>query len=259
MMYIAVYPVCYLRHSSATCRLSVSHTGRTEYSLDKRVRHCTSLLSLIDMLTTRLSSYEEQSLGVFEAGPADEDEEPDLEKAPQRERIGKYFGWHLRRQVAFDIWWLVWAIFAICIIERTKIMDDENAPWFNLFRIGASSAVAVHLIPAADVGGVTLSVFELVSAFGGIGLTLGIPTHNYAFTGAFGPLSKLVVIIIMVRGRHRGLPVAIDRASECCLLSRPKPDADVRGGQSHASRRLATSLGGECQDGSCDYDFHFRC
>lgn len=57
-------------------------------------------------------------------------------------------------------------------------------------------------------------VFELVSAFGGIGLTLGIPTENYAFSGAFGPLSKLIVIIIMVRGRHRGLPVAIDRASK---------------------------------------------
>ncbi|RPD81556.1 TrkH-domain-containing protein [Lentinus tigrinus ALCF2SS1-7] len=135
--------------------------------------------------------YEEKSLGVFEAPPEDEDEEPDLnEKVPRRERIGKYFGWHLRRQVAFDIWWLVWAIFLICIIERTKIMDDDNAPWFNLFRI----------------------VFELVSAFGGIGLTLGIPTENFAFSGAFGPLSKLVVIVIMVRGRHRGLPVAIDRA-----------------------------------------------
>ena len=61
------------------------------------------------------------------------------------------------------------------------------------------------------------AVFELVSAFGGIGLTLGIPTENYAFSGAFGPLSKLVVIVIMVRGRHRGLPVAIDRASKSFL------------------------------------------
>lgn len=53
----------------------------------------------------------------------------------------------------------------------------------------------------------------MVSAFGGIGLTLGIPTDNFSFSGAFGPLSKLIVCIIMLRGRHRGLPVAIDRAS----------------------------------------------
>lgn len=57
-------------------------------------------------------------------------------------------------------------------------------------------------------------VFELVSAFGGIGLSLGLPSDNFAFSGAFGPLSKLVVIVIMIRGRHRGLPVAVDRASK---------------------------------------------
>jgi hypothetical protein len=30
--------------------------------------------------------------------------------------------------------------------------------------------------------------------------------------GAFKPLSKLVIVMVMLRGRHRGLPVAIDRA-----------------------------------------------
>ena len=58
-----------------------------------------------------------------------------------------------------------------------------------------------------------VAVFEMVSAFGGIGLTLGIPTENFSFSGAFKPLSKIIVCIIMLRGRHRGLPVAIDRAS----------------------------------------------
>ncbi|OSD05765.1 TrkH-domain-containing protein [Trametes coccinea BRFM310] len=153
--------------------------------------------------------YEEKSLGVFEASPEDEDEEPNLnEEQPRHERIGKYFSWHLRRQLAFDIWWLVFAILAVCIIERTKIMDDDNAPWFNIFRI----------------------VFELVSAFGGIGLTLGIPTQNYSFSGAFGPLSKIVVIIIMVRGRHRGLPVAIDRAILLPEDLKPNKAADQASG-----------------------------
>jgi hypothetical protein len=31
-------------------------------------------------------------------------------------------------------------------------------------------------------------------------------------SGAFSPLSKLIIIAVMIRGRHRGLPVAIDRA-----------------------------------------------
>lgn len=158
-------------------------------------------------------------MGVFEASAEDEEEEPTLSEAtPRRQRVFQYFGWHLRRQVAYDIWWLVSGIFLICIIERTKIMDDDNAPWFNLFRI-CEYLLSVFAMSLTGV----LPVFELVSAFGGIGLTLGIPTENFAFSGAFGPLSKLIVIVIMVRGRHRGLPVAVDRASTylysvCCDL-----------------------------------------
>jgi hypothetical protein len=49
------------------------------------------------------NSYEERSLGVFEAPPDDEDEEPSEElKAinSRKERIGRYLGWHLRRQTS---------------------------------------------------------------------------------------------------------------------------------------------------------------
>lgn len=35
---------------------------------------------------------------------------------------------------------------------------------------------------------------------------------NYSFSGALHPLSKLIICLVMLRGRHRGLPVAIDRA-----------------------------------------------
>jgi hypothetical protein len=55
-------------------------------------------------------------------------------------------------------------------------------------------------------------VFELVSAYGSIGLSIGLPNANYSTCGAFHPLSKLVVCLVMIRGRQRGLPVAIDRA-----------------------------------------------
>ncbi|KAH9477208.1 Low-affinity potassium transport protein [Psilocybe cubensis] len=135
--------------------------------------------------------YEERSLGIFEAPPDDENDEPaDLNQIPEgTERVGRYLGWHMRRQLSIDIWWLVWAVFLVAIIERGNIMD-ESKKWFDLFRV----------------------LFELVSAFGGIGLSLGFPDDNFSFVGAMSPLSKLVVIVIMVRGRHRGLPVAVDRA-----------------------------------------------
>jgi Trk-type K+ transport system membrane component len=51
-----------------------------------------------------------------------------------------------------DIWWLVWGIFLVSIIERHNLLDDSKK-WFDMFHV----------------------IFELVSAFGGIGLSLGFP------------------------------------------------------------------------------------
>ncbi|KAJ7468718.1 potassium transporter [Mycena latifolia] len=134
--------------------------------------------------------YESESLGVFEEPPPEEDEEPtNLETFEPRERVGRYLLWHLDRQMSIDIWWLVWGVFLVAVIERHNLLDDEKK-WFDMFRI----------------------VFELVSAFGGIGLSLGFPDDNFSFSGALRPLSKLVIIVIMVRGRHRGLPVGVERA-----------------------------------------------
>jgi len=134
--------------------------------------------------------YEERSLGVFETNVVWNEDEPGLSEATTRgERIGKYLGWHLRRQLALDLWWLIIGVWLVCIVERTNMMDPGK-PWFDLFRI----------------------CFELVSAFAGIGLSMGTPNNNYSFSGEFSPLAKLVVIVIMLRGRHRGLPSAVDRS-----------------------------------------------
>ncbi|KGB77669.1 potassium ion transporter [Cryptococcus deuterogattii R265] len=129
--------------------------------------------------------YEEKSLGLF----GDEVEEDVLsEEGSGAHAVAKYIGWHARRQLAFDIWWLAFALWLVCIIERGHIDNDQE--WFNIFNI----------------------LFELVSAYATVGLSLGVPYDNYSFCGGFRKLSKLVVIIVMLRGRHRGLPVAIDRA-----------------------------------------------
>ena len=56
------------------------------------------------------------------------------------------------------------------------------------------------------------SVFELASAYGTVGLSLGGTDTHYSLSGSLHPLSKLVIIAVMLRGRHRGLPAAIDRA-----------------------------------------------
>ena len=55
-------------------------------------------------------------------------------------------------------------------------------------------------------------MFETVSAYGTVGLSLGVPYNNYSFSGAWQSLSKLILMTVMLRGRHRVLPMAIDRA-----------------------------------------------
>ncbi|KAJ3875588.1 cation transport protein-domain-containing protein [Lentinula edodes] len=144
----------------------------------------------IAMSVRSTNVYEEQSLGVYRESMIT-DEDPDFQLSGPRMTVwSKYLAMHARKQLSFDMWWLGLALFLVCIIERPNLDDTSKATWFNIFNI----------------------VFELTSAYGTVGLSLGIPTANYSFSGAFRPLSKLIVCLVMLRGRHRGLPVAIDRA-----------------------------------------------
>lgn len=128
----------------------------------------------------RTNVYEEKSLGVY---GFEEDEDDDTQTAPS------YIGTHLRRQLSFDLWYVFLGLFIIAIAEggRLSNQDDYN---FQLFTV----------------------LFEVVSAYGTVGLSFGYPTANTSFSGQFGVVSKLVIIAMQIRGRHRGLPYALDRA-----------------------------------------------
>ncbi|KAF2822454.1 potassium transport protein 1 [Ophiobolus disseminans] len=95
---------------------------------------------------------------------------------------------HLQKQLAYDIWFQFLAFFLVCIIERGHILRSD--PGFDVFSI----------------------LFEVTSAYGTVGLSTGIPGQNYSLSGSFASLSKVVMLFVMVRGRHRGLPLAIDRS-----------------------------------------------
>ncbi|CDO78022.1 hypothetical protein BN946_scf184907.g12 [Trametes cinnabarina] len=145
----------------------------------------------IAMSVRSTNVYEEKSLGIF---PDEDDLTPDeafSSTAGNRASVwGRYLAMHARKQLSFDMWWLGLALFLVCIIEKDGLEDQSNNDWFTIFNI----------------------VFELVSAYGTVGLSLGVPYANYSFSGALRPLSKLIICAVMLRGRHRGLPVAIDRA-----------------------------------------------
>ncbi|KAJ7072702.1 cation transport protein-domain-containing protein [Mycena amicta] len=186
----------------------------------------------IAMSVRSTNVYEEQSLGVFQ--DSESDDEDDFEPHGQSRVTvwSRYLAMHARKQLAFDMWWLGLAVFLVCIIERDHLNNEDNLGWFNIFSV----------------------VFELVSAYGTVGLSLGIPTENFSFSGAFRPLSKLIVCLVMIRGRHRGLPVAIDRA---VLL--PMEFATSRAATEHdTGPEVVEASGHEKTRSSSDHDEQWR-
>ncbi|GAA5838941.1 hypothetical protein JCM3766R1_004535 [Sporobolomyces carnicolor] len=129
------------------------------------------------------NTYEDQAVGVHES----EEEEEEIEENSRPSSA--YLLFHVRRQLAFDIWFLCGAIFLLAIIERHRI---NSADW---------SEVTMFSL-----------IFETVSAYGTVGLSLGNNRNNTSLAGVLSTGSKLVIIAVMLRGRHRGLPVAIDRS-----------------------------------------------
>ena len=56
------------------------------------------------------------------------------------------------------------------------------------------------------------NLFEVISAYGTNGLSLGWPGKNYSLCGEWTTLSKIIICLIMLLGRHRTMPRKIDPA-----------------------------------------------
>lgn len=180
------------------------------------------------VVTMRHSNvYEERSLGIYgedDAPDSDPEQSPLTHHGPSPSRVSPQGGlsalhrafswtvtWHgvgarppssLRRpesrisfisqqihgQLAHDLWWLSLAILVIVTINTSNFMADPIN--FSVFNV----------------------IFEVVSAYGCVGISVGVPHDSYSFCGSWNPVSKLLLCVVMLRGRHRGLPVALDRA-----------------------------------------------
>ncbi|KAI9781344.1 MAG: low affinity potassium transporter [Peltula sp. TS41687] len=144
--------------------------------------------------------YEEKSLGVY----GSTDDQTDSDKTPS------FVGAHLRRQLSFDLWYVVLGLFFIALAEGRRI---ENTNDYVRDTLTGGLCAAVLTDDSSDKAFTTFSIlFEVVSAYGNIGLSLGYPTVNTSFSGQFRTISKLIIVAMQIRGRHRGLPYDLDRA-----------------------------------------------
>lgn len=120
----------------------------------------------------RTNVYEESALGIY--GSAEEDEQV------------SHIGSHFRRQLSFDLWFIFLGYFILSISEGARLQTGD----ISMFAV----------------------LFEVVSAYGTVGLSLGYTNVNTSLVAQFSTVGKLVIIAMQIRGRHRGLPYGLDRA-----------------------------------------------
>lgn len=125
----------------------------------------------------RTNVYEERALGLYGSSNDIDD---------NNENQFSYVGSHLRRQLSFDLWFIFVGYFILTITEGSRLLNND----FSMFAV----------------------LFDVVSAYGTVGLSLGYPNTNTSLCAQFTVIGKLVMIAMQIRGRHRGLPYGLDRA-----------------------------------------------
>jgi hypothetical protein len=88
----------------------------------------------------------------------------------------------------------------IAIVEDDRLAIDPN---FTMFSV----------------------LYEVSSAFGNVGLSLGYPNTVTSFSAQWRWGSKLLLCVVMLMGRHRGLPYKLDAAM--VAVSRARDEASV--------------------------------
>lgn len=122
---------------------------------------------------------------------------------------------HVRSQLSHDVWWIALALFIITIIETSHSLSDPAT--FSVFNI----------------------MFEIVSGYANNGISIGVPWDAFSFCGSWQLGSKLILFLVMLRGRHRGLPVALDRAVRLPALDldqKEEEDEEIRRTLSRATQ-----------------------
>ncbi|KAI1392639.1 TrkH-domain-containing protein [Hypoxylon trugodes] len=113
----------------------------------------------------------------------------------------------VRGQLSHDVWFIALMLFTITLIETAHSLTDPAT--YSVFNI----------------------LFEIVSGYTNIGISIGLPDQSYCFSGGMYTGSKILMILVMLRGRHRGLPVALDRAVRLPgkkLAEEEEEDAEIR-------------------------------
>ncbi|KAF4337031.1 TRK1-potassium transporter I [Fusarium beomiforme] len=193
MMYISVYPVSItMRHSNVYEERSLGIYEDDPQMLEAENGNGNSVLPAISeepekpALRRRVTAAAQKTVkksmtfhGVGVRPPP---------KGPEDTSRISFIGQQIRGQLAHDMWWLILPVIIIMIVETDHFLKEPLV--YSVFNV----------------------LFEVVSAYGCVGLSMGLPGKSYSMAGGMHRGSKFVLCLVILRGRHRGLPVALDKA-----------------------------------------------
>lgn len=116
---------------------------------------------------------------------------------------GSAIGRHVRAQMLRDAVLLPLAIGLVVLLERGGRSAAPDDPDASIFTAGA------HLLKDWPGPRVFDVAFEVISAYGCVGMSVGSFRGPASLCADWGVWSKLVLVVVMLRGRHRGLGVIL--------------------------------------------------
>jgi len=115
-----------------------------------------------------------------------------------------------KRYLTQDVTYLIVAIFLICCFEKEKFAESSS-----------------HAARKEDgvYGSFTFFkvLFEVLSAYGTCGLSLGFNGQSFSFSGVWSPPSQYLLVVVMILGRLRGLPDSIDPSVRAAMTEATWP------------------------------------
>jgi len=139
-----------------------------------------------------------------------------------------------KRYLLQDVTYLVLMTFFILVFEKSKL----DASIQSSCKLGTSGEV----YQAYGDFSVYKVVFEVISAYGTVGLSLSFRRSPASFSGSWTRASQLLLIFAMVLGRLRGLPDSIDPSVSFTMSISGKHTGFVRMAASNGSSQINTPM-----------------
>uniref|UniRef100_A0A2D3V5M2 Uncharacterized protein n=1 Tax=Ramularia collo-cygni TaxID=112498 RepID=A0A2D3V5M2_9PEZI len=91
----------------------------------------------------------------------------------------------------------------------TEVKAHDN--WFMFF--STLTVMVIEMFETKIPDGFVSVLVESISAYSNVGVSMGVPSDGYSFSGSMNWPSRISLCVVMLQGKFRSLPVATDMAT----------------------------------------------